>query len=87
MSSIKLTPEQLRAEQRIALNNIERVQAIAASIANKAQGIVGSWDGPARIAAQKSIAEIADGLNKVSTNQIVIADWLGKLASERQDIV
>lgn len=84
MSRIKLTPDQLRSERRIALNNVEHVQAVAAAVMNKTQSIVGSWDGPARVAAQRSVAEIADGLKKFSANQGVIADGLGKLASAHE---
>jgi uncharacterized protein YukE len=81
---IKLTPAQLRSERQVALNNVDHVQAIAAGVVNKANAIVGSWDGPARVAAQNSIAEIADGLKKFSANQTVIADGLGKLATAHE---
>jgi WXG100 family type VII secretion target len=84
MSNIRLTPDQLRSERRAALNNVEHVQAIATNVVNKAQAIAGSWDGPARVAAQKSMAEIADGLKKFSANQTVIADGLGKLATSHE---
>ena len=84
VGSIQLTPEQLRGERGIALQNVEHVQAIANSVVNKAQAIVGSWDGPARVAAQNSIAEIANGLKKFSVNQTAIADGLGKLATAHE---
>ncbi|AYE99552.1 hypothetical protein C0J29_31815 (plasmid) [Mycobacterium paragordonae] len=82
--TIKLTPQQLRSEQGIAMGNVEHVQGLAAGVVRHAGDIVGSWDGPARVAAQNSIAEIANGLKKFSANQTVIAEGLGKLASAHE---
>lgn len=82
--TIRLTPVQLRSEQGVAMGNVEHVQALAAGVVAKADAIVGSWDGPARVAAQNSIAEIARGLKKFSANQTVIAEGLGKLATAHE---
>lgn len=82
--AIKLTPEQLRAEKKVTLDNVEHCLTLGAQIVTKVESMVGSWDGPAQVAAQNSITEIVAGLRQFGANQTVIGEGLGKLATAHE---